>query len=63
MDALRRDDLERARNTPAEARAEQALEAMRLGIRLRRAALRERNPAASDVEIEALLRRWLARDE
>jgi hypothetical protein len=62
MDPLRRDDLERARRTPPEVRAAQAFEAMRTGIRLRRTALRALHPDASEEEIEALLRRWLARD-
>jgi hypothetical protein len=62
MDPLRRDDIERARRTPPEVRAAQAFEAMRTGIRLRRAALRIRHPDASDAAIEALLRRWLARE-
>ena len=63
MDPLRRDDIERARRaTPAE-RAKQALELMRTGIRLRRAALRARFPDESEAQIEARLRRWLARDE
>jgi hypothetical protein len=63
MDALRRDDVERARRTPAAVRARQALAAMRTGIALRRQALRARHPGASEREIDALLRRWLARDE
>ena len=63
MDRLRHDDIERARRTPPEVRAAQALEAMRVGIHLRRAALRARHPAETDAEIEARLRRWLARDE
>jgi hypothetical protein len=61
MDSLRRDDIERARRTPPELRAAQALDAMRTGIRLRRAALRLRHPDASEATIESLLRRWLAR--
>jgi len=62
MDPLRHDDLERARRTPPEERAMQALELMRTGIRLKRIALRERFPEASEAEIEQRLRRWLARD-
>lgn len=63
MDPLRSDDIERTRRTPAEERARQALELMRTGIRLRRAALRARFPEERDDQIEARLRRWLARDE
>jgi hypothetical protein len=61
MDPLRRDDIERARATPPEERAKQALEAMRTGIRLKRAALRARHPQAPAEQIEELLRAWLAR--
>jgi hypothetical protein len=62
MDRLRQDDVERARATPPAERARQALEAMRTGIRLKRAALRTRFPGAADHEIEERLRRWLERD-
>jgi hypothetical protein len=47
MDALRRDDIERARATAPEEKARQAFEAMRTGIRSKRAALRARDPEAS----------------
>jgi hypothetical protein len=63
VDALRRDDIERARATPPEEKARQALDAMRMGIRLKRAALRARDPGASPEEIEQRLQRWLERDE
>lgn len=63
MDPLRQDDLERARRTPLQERARQAFELMRTGIRLRRAALRTRYPEEREDQIEARLRRWLARDE
>jgi hypothetical protein len=63
VDPLRLDDLERARRTPIEERARQALELMRTGIRLRRIALRARFPEASEEEIEGRLWRWLARDD
>jgi hypothetical protein len=61
MDALRRDDLERAKATSPAERARQALEAMRTGIRLKRAGLRARFPDASSEEIEERLQRWLER--
>lgn len=61
MDPLRRDDLERARQTPAGVRAGQALEAMRLGFKLRRMTLRTQNPSASEEEIDQLFREWLVR--
>jgi hypothetical protein len=63
VDPLRRDDLERARATSPEERARQALEAMRTGIRLKRAGLRVRFPEASPEEIEDHLARWLASGE
>lgn len=62
MDPLRRDDIDRALRTPDAVRAAQAFEAMRVGIRLRRAALRARYPAASETEVDEQLRLWLARD-
>jgi hypothetical protein len=63
VDALRRDDLERARATPPEQRAAQALAMMRAGYRLKLVALHERHPDASEDEIEARMRRWLACDD
>ena len=62
MDALRRDDLERAQHMPPEVRAAHALEAMRLGFRIRRMTLRDRNPGASEERLDELFREWLARD-
>jgi hypothetical protein len=62
MDPLRRDDLDRARRMPLEERARLALSAMRTGIKLKRAALRQRFPDASEAEIDERLRRWLARE-
>jgi Rv0078B-related antitoxin len=63
VNALRRDDLERARSATPEERARDALAAMRTGIRLKRAALRVRNPSASEERLEELLGRWLERRE
>ncbi len=63
MDALRKDDIERAQATPPEEKARQAIDAMRTGIRLKRIALRVRDPQASPEEIEERLQRWLERDE
>jgi hypothetical protein len=63
VDPLRSDDLARARAASPEERARDALSAMRTGIRLKEAALRLRNPSASDEEIEAMLCRWLERDD
>ena len=63
MDALRRDELDRARRTPPEERLAQALAMMRMGFRLKRVALRQRFPEDSEAQIEERLRRWLAFDE
>jgi hypothetical protein len=59
VDALRRDDVERMRNTPPAEKAKQAFELMRTGIRLKRAALRARHPDATPDQIEHLLQAWL----
>lgn len=47
------------RNTPPTEKARQAFELMRVGIRLKRAALRARHPDASSERIEGLLQDWL----
>jgi hypothetical protein len=59
VDPLRRDDLERARRTPPAEKLVQAVELMALGIELRRAGIRARQPTATEREIEEELRRWL----
>ena len=61
MDSLRRDDIERARKTQPAEKARQTFDLIRTGIRLHRAALRDRMPSATEDEIEAALRRWLLR--
>ena len=63
MDPLREDDVARARATSPEERARQTLEVMRTGIRLKRASLSTRYPSKAPEEIDALLQRWLERDE
>lgn len=63
VDPLRAHDLEVARTTPPAEKAAQALEAMRLGIELKRASLRARFPAESEEQIDERLRAWLARDD
>jgi hypothetical protein len=62
VDVLRRDDIELARRTPPGERARQALEMMRAGFRLKRAALRARYRDESEEQIEARFRLWLERD-
>jgi hypothetical protein len=59
VDALRRDDIERARRTPSE-RLSRALDAMAAGIQLKRDSLRQRFPTASPPELEAMIDHWLA---
>lgn len=63
MDPLRRDDVERARETPPGEKLSQALEMMAAGIRLKRAALEARHPGATDDEIDLLVRAWLENDD
>jgi hypothetical protein len=62
VDVLRRDEIELARRTPPAERARQALEMMRTGFRLKRAALRARYRDESEEQIEARFRLWLERD-
>ena len=62
MDALKRDDLEQSRSTPPAEKLVQALELAEAGIRLKRAALRNRHPDLSEREIDLALARWLLAD-
>jgi hypothetical protein len=59
VDALRRDDIERARKQSLQEKARRALEMMRVGTQLKRAGLRSRYPRETDAQIEERLRRWL----
>ncbi len=63
MDPLRADDLARARATSPGEKLVQALDMMRAGFALKRAALRVRFPSARQEEIDARFRRWLEADE
>jgi len=63
MEALRRDDIERARRTPPEEKARQAFALMRFGIRLQRSKLRQQFPDEPEEQIRQRLLRWMARDE
>lgn len=62
MEALRQDDLERARHTPPEEKAKQAFALMRFGIKLQRSKLRQEFPDETDQQIRQRLLRWMARD-
>lgn len=63
MDRLREHDLECARRAAPSEKAAQALDAMRLGIELKRTSLRVRFPDASEAELDDRLRAWLAADD
>jgi hypothetical protein len=60
MDSLRLDDILRARTTPPSVKLREALEAMDLGIGIKRASLTRRFPNASEAELAAHLHAWLA---
>lgn len=62
MEALRQDDLERARRTPPEEKAKQAFALMRFGIKVQRSKLRQQLPEESDEQIKQRLLRWMAQD-
>lgn len=62
MDALLANDREVAVQTSPSEKLAQALEMMRTGIRLKRSALRQQFPAASELEIDGMLKAWLAQD-
>jgi hypothetical protein len=59
---LDRDLIDFARRTPPGERGRQALDMMRAGLRLKRAALRARYPQATDEDIERRFLEWLAGD-
>lgn len=59
VDALRADDVRRARQRSPSVGLKQALEMMETGFELQRARLRRAHPGATTDEIDALLRRWL----
>jgi hypothetical protein len=60
MDSLRLDDIRRARTTPPSVKLREALEAMELGIGIKRASLRRRDPNASEAELAERLSAWLS---
>lgn len=62
MDALTADDIETSRQTPAAEKLVQAFELAEAGIRLKRAAIRNALPNASEQEVDAALERWLLDD-
>lgn len=62
MDDLRGHEIEHAKASSPEERAIQALEAMKLGLRLKRMNLRRQFPDATEDQIERHFRAWLAND-
>jgi hypothetical protein len=59
MDPLRKDDIERMRQTPDAERMREVFAAVNAGVRIRLATLRAQRPQASEAEIETALRDWL----
>jgi hypothetical protein len=55
MEALRQDDLERARQTPPEEKAKQAFALMRFGIKLQRSKLQREFPDEPEEQIRQRL--------
>jgi hypothetical protein len=62
VDPLEANDRELARRTAPAQKLAEALETMRAGIRLKRANIRRRFPAADEAEIDRLLAEWLTQD-
>lgn len=62
MDALLAHDREHARSLDPGQKLQQALEAMRVGIRLKRSTLRRQFPEADEREIDRRLTEWLRGD-
>jgi hypothetical protein len=62
MDALRRDDIERARRLTGAERWRAVFDAVEDGIALRRAALRARHPSATDAALDEMVSAWLLED-
>ena len=63
MEALRQDDLDRARRTQPEEKAKQAFALMRFGIKLKQSKLRQEFPDEPEEQIAQRLLRWMARNE
>lgn len=59
MGPLRKNDIERARITPASERMRAAINTVNAGVRMRLATLRAKHPQATEHEIETALRNWL----
>jgi hypothetical protein len=62
MDALRAHDREQALRLPPAEKLVQALEVMRVGIRLKRSTLQRQFPEADEAELDRRLAEWLKSD-
>jgi hypothetical protein len=62
MDALFLSDIEISRQCSPGEKLAQALEMFETGVRLKRAALKNARPEASEAEIERCIERWLTAD-
>ncbi len=62
VDEIRHDSVQEARSASPSEKAAQALEAMRVGIRLKWAGLRERFPDANEAQLRQRLEHWLIHD-
>lgn len=63
MDALRKDDIERAKRTSEAEKLSLALDLMETGIQLKRDALANRFPNETKEQIDKRLRSWLIETE
>ncbi len=63
MDPLREQDILEAERERPEVKLRQALEMMALGLKLKRASLREQNPDASEEELQRLFEQWLLEND
>ncbi len=59
MDAIEKNNLENDIKTSPETKLLQAIQLMASGFQLKRAALTQRTPGASDEEVEAAFLAWL----
>jgi hypothetical protein len=62
VDALETHDREQAQKLSPAEKLDQALDAMRAGIRLKRSSLRRNHPHADESEIDSRLAEWLSRE-
>jgi hypothetical protein len=63
VDPLLENDVQLSQATPPGEKLAQALDLMAAGIRLKRAALRNAEPQASEAEIERAVELWLTEDD